>query len=52
MLTFYTILWQVPENNPYGPGDGVRYSELEIENGIARQNILLGRYHWYLLQLN
>ena len=35
MFTFYTILRQVPESNLYGPGDDVRYSELEIEIGIA-----------------
>ena len=41
------VLGQVPESNLlYGPGDGTRYSELEIGIGITRQNILLSKPHW------
>ena len=36
--TFYTILRQVPQRDPC---DSIRYSELEIGIGIARQNTLL-----------
>jgi hypothetical protein len=54
MLTFYTILRQVHKSNSYGTasGDGVRYSELEIEIEIARQTILLGWPDWHQLQPN
>jgi hypothetical protein len=38
VLTFYTILRQVPQRDPC---DSIRYSELEIGIGIARQYILL-----------